>query len=175
MAFLEKIDNPGDIQSVLDSKAYFQHLRAFTKALNSSDSGLSNADKELIVAYVSYLNKCEYAFTLHSEMAKELGIDPSIYDRLDDINSAPVEDSLKPVLQLVQKITQSSSQVLASDIEAIKLQGWSEDDIIDIITFSATMNLINRLLSGHGIPKMAPEKNRSRALELVKAKAEKNV
>lgn len=115
-------------------------------------SPLSVAQRELIAALVSALNACEFCFGAHSVIAESFGVDAFIFDELlTDIDSANIEQGLKPLLSYVKKLTLSPSKVSDSDALAVFEAGWSEQALHDAVTVCALFNFMNRVVEGHGV------------------------
>lgn len=117
-----------------------------------NESQLSVAQKELIAAYVSGLNSCQYCFGVHSQTAAAFGVDESVLHALMcEVDSAPVSESLKPILRYARKLTQEPAKMIPSDADAVFAAGWSEAAFHDAILTIALFNFMNRLVEGHGI------------------------
>ena len=66
----------------------------FSQALMRGPGPLSIAERELVAAYVSDLNDCEYCFKDHAMAAEAFGIDADVFNNLmDDIDSSSVDES----------------------------------------------------------------------------------
>ena len=125
---------------------------AFTEALMRGPSSLSVPERELIAAYVSRLNSCEFCYGGHSAAAAELGVDPDLFDELfDDLETAPVDDAVKPILRLVRKLTRQPSHVVQADVDAVFEAGWDEKAYRDAVAICAYFNYMNRIADGFGI------------------------
>lgn len=81
-------------------------LLDYHEALLRGPSPLSVAERELIAAYVSGLNACGYCHGVHSAVAEAFGVgEGTLTALLDDVDSGPVDERLKPVLRYVSKLT----------------------------------------------------------------------
>ena len=137
-----------------------------TAALRN-DSNLGASDKELIAAYVSGLNGCQYCFGVHAETAKAFGLPEALIRALlEDIDTAPVSARLKPILAYARVLTQAPSKALQRHVDDILAQGWTERDVHDAVLTVCLFNFMNRLLDGHGV-KGSPDvfADRGRALQ----------
>jgi len=115
-------------------------------------SPLSIGERELIAAFVSGLNECEFCFGAHQSYAEAFGIDFDLFDALfDDIDTAPVEDKLKPLLHYVAKLTKEPHKVIKADVDAILAAGWNEDAVHDTAAVTALFNFMNRIIFGLGV------------------------
>ena len=67
-------------------------------------SPLSVAERELIAAYVSGLNACNFCFNAHSNIAYLYGVDKGIHERLmENPSQADIDEKLLPILAYVKK------------------------------------------------------------------------
>lgn len=115
-------------------------------------SPLTPAERELVFAFGSGLNGCTYCHNAHKYAAAELGVDLALFPKLlDDIESAPVDERLKPVLRFARKLTRTPAQVARADADAIYAAGWSEQAFLDVVTVVALHNFMNRLVDGTGV------------------------
>ena len=87
-------------------------IMRLTEILLRGPSSLTPAQRELIAAYTSAVNACEFCYGAHAATAEALGVDERWLTRLiDDIDTAPVDDKLKPILRYVRRLTRSPSRV----------------------------------------------------------------
>jgi uncharacterized peroxidase-related enzyme len=115
-------------------------------------SELSHAEKEILFAYGSALNDCNFCHLSHKYTASELGVDESAFDQLlVCIDDAPIDEKLKPLVRFVQKLTRTPSQMGAADVASARAAGWSEDAIFDAICICGFNNLMNRVVDATGI------------------------
>jgi Uncharacterized conserved protein len=122
----------------------------------SSFSPLSGDVHDLISAYVSDLNQSASCFNTHKVLTKEMGMDESIFRQLKlDIDSAQVDEKLKPLLRFVKKLTLTPSQITQAEIKNIYAAGWDERALLDTVRLCALVNCMNRFALGAGIDKPA--------------------
>ena len=113
---------------------------------------LSVAERELIAAYTSGTNGSTYCYHDHTMAAEHLGIDTKVFENLmDDVDAAPVDEKMKPLLRYVGKLTAAPSKLRQADPDAVFDAGWTESEFHFAILVSARFNCINRLVQGHGI------------------------
>lgn len=127
-------------------------LMALHDVLLRGPSPFSVAERELIAGYVSGLNQCDYCHGIHTYVAEAFGIGEGVMAGLmADIDSAPVDERMKPVLAYVKKLTLTPSRMVDADAQAIYDAGWDERAVHDAAAVCATFNFMNRLVEGTGI------------------------
>ncbi|MFC3615011.1 carboxymuconolactone decarboxylase family protein [Lutimaribacter marinistellae] len=127
-------------------------LCAYESLVMRGESDLSVADRELIAAYVSGLNACAYCHGAHIVFAKAYGIEVETIEALmEDRDTAPVREELKPILAYVEKLTASPSRMMEADAQAVYAAGWSEGALFDAIQVCGVFNLVNRFIEGTGV------------------------
>lgn len=132
----------------------FEPYMQFIHRLMTYPAGPSQREKEIIAAYCSLLNACDFCFGAHKNVCMALGVDEGLFQQLvEDINTAPVDDRLKPILNYVRKLTLTPSKMIDEDAKACYRAGWSEEDLTIAITVCASWNFFNRMIEGHGIDK----------------------
>ena len=127
-------------------------LLEFHDRLLRADGSLSVGERELIAAYVSALNACQYCTGAHKVYAEVFGQDPALIDALlDDPETAPVDDRLRPVLAYVAKLNTLPSRLTRADAQAVFDAGWDERALYEAVQVCATFNMMNRIVEGTGI------------------------
>jgi AhpD family alkylhydroperoxidase len=83
-------------------------LIEFHEALLRGSSPFTAAERELIAAYVSGLNRCHYCHGVHTATAELMGVEAGLLPRIvQDENLGGVTAKLHPVLALARKLTLS--------------------------------------------------------------------
>ena len=120
--------------------------------IKSSCSPLNRSMRELIITYTSGLNQCDFCYNTHKAVSEQLGIDEKVFDQLKaDIDSAQVDERLKPILRYVKKLTLIPDRITQADAQQIFDAGWDENVFLDVIFLCAVVNCMNRFVSGIGI------------------------
>lgn len=136
-------------------RAFPDHLKPlidYHDALLRGDSPLSVAERELIAAYVSGLNACNFCFGAHKNYARAFGIDEAVIDALIvDIDSADIDPKIKPILHYVAKLKDLPPRLTGADAQSVYDAGWSEHALFDAIQVAALFNLMNRIIEGTGV------------------------
>ncbi|RFU11993.1 peroxidase [Rhodobacteraceae bacterium W635] len=127
-------------------------LLDFHDRLLRGDSPLSVAERELIAAYVSALNACQFCHGAHLLYARAFGISEAALDAMvTDLDAAPLEDRQKPLLAYVAKLTRDPTSLRRADAEAVYAAGWTERALYDAVQVCALFNFMNRIVEGTGV------------------------
>jgi alkylhydroperoxidase family enzyme len=65
--------------------------------------------------------------------------------------TADVDLRMRPVLDLVRKLTLSPGKITAADIDPIFAAGWNDRALHDATAICGLFNLMNRLVNGLGV------------------------
>lgn len=127
-------------------------LLDYHEVLMRGDSALTVAERELIAAFVSALNACGYCHGVHHATARRFGVAEGVLEGLvEDVDTASVEERLKPLLRFVAKLTAEPSRIVSHDAQEVMAAGWSEHALHDAVSVCALFNLMNRLVEGLGV------------------------
>lgn len=153
MPFFKSLGEDAGVRHIVGlNPAAGRALIEFHAAALRNASGLPSADKELIAAYVSGLNACQYCYGVHAETAKAFGVEEGLIEQLlADVDSAPVQDKLRPLLSFARKLTLEPARMTQSDADAVYAAGWGEAELHDAVLTICLFNFMNRLLEGHGV------------------------
>ena len=153
MPFLKHLDDLSDITDITwNDRKRLGPLDKASQNIMSGKSSFSPAQKEVFAAFVSGLNACSFCYGSHAAVAKNFGVSQETIEALvEDIDSAPVASNEKPLFQYLKKLTLSPSKLIQEDADKIFREGWSEQDLQDLILIGCLFNFYNRLLDGHGI------------------------
>lgn len=129
-----------------------EKLRPYGHRLMRGPSPLTPGERELVAAFVSGVNSCRYCHGSHSLVARAFGVDEAILAKsLDNIDSAPVDARLKPILRYVRKLTETPGRMTIADAAAVYDAGWNDEALLHAIAVCAYFNNMNRLVEGAGI------------------------
>lgn len=125
-------------------------LYELAQVLLRGESPLSEGERELIAAYVSYLNNCMFCMNSHAAAARCLYGDEknSVDDVLNDMRQSNVSDKLKTLLHIAGKVQVTGREVLPADIEAARRHGADDREIHDTVLIAATFSMFNRYVDG---------------------------
>lgn len=146
---LPDVPNLGDVFS-----AYPEALKPIAELLDvvmRDSSPLGIGEREVIAAYVSGLNACRYCHESHAGFARAFGVDADVVAALlEDIDSAPVDAALKPLLHYAKTLTESPGRVSGQASEAVFAAGWNEEALFSVVSVCAVFNMMNRIVEGTG-------------------------
>ena len=129
-----------------------EKLRPYGHRLMRGPSPLSTGERELIAAFVSGVNSCRYCHGTHSLVARAFGVDETVLvTSLDNVEVAPVDARLKPILSYVRKLTETPSRMTAADAATVYEARWSDEALLYAVAVCAYFNNMNRLVEGAGI------------------------
>jgi len=153
MPFFSSLTQTSGIGHLFNIKP--EHREGFSKFSESVMRGksvFSIGEKEMIAAYTSALNSCDFCYGGHSVIARNHGVNENVFETLiDDIDMAPIDEKLKPILRFVKKLTLEPHKMVQSDAESVFQAGWNEEALSDAIWICARFNMMNRLALGHGL------------------------
>ncbi len=130
----------------------FRAFFAYHDALMERASGLSAAEKEMIVVATSALNDCLYCVVAHGAILRVRAKDPLIADEIAvNWRKAPLTARQQAMLAFATKVATHSAEVEDADYETLRDQGFSDEDIWDIIAITALFALSNRLANATGM------------------------
>ena len=148
---LEEIqEKTGFIPNVFMALAHRpDELRAFVAyhdALMRRDSGLSKAEREMIVIATSAENSCLYCIISHGAILRIYSKHPTLSDQIAaNYRKADLTDRQKAMLDFAVKICNWSAEVVDEDFAKLHAHGFSDEDIWDIGAITALFALSNRM------------------------------
>jgi len=153
MPFLPSLPDDATLGRIYDEEpAYFMPLVEFSETVMRGPSPFSPGERELIAAYTSGLNACGFCTGAHRSAALAFGLDADAFEKMmADLDGAPVDARLKPVLKYVGKLTLTPSKMVQADADAVFDAGWDEQALRHAIIVSALFNFFNRVVDGHGV------------------------
>jgi uncharacterized peroxidase-related enzyme len=153
MSYLKSLPEDTTLLQVFQAyPAPARHLLAFHEVVLRGESPFTPGERELIAAYVSGLNGCDYCHGIHTVTAEAFGVPEGLLAAaVADLDSAPVDERLRPVLAYVGKLTRTPSRMTDADAEAVFAAGWDERALHDAVLVCALFNFMNRMVEGIGL------------------------
>ncbi len=127
-----------------------QHLYELAQTLLRGESPLSEAERELIAAFVSHRNQCTFCYSSHAAAARYLFQDQAqVVDFvLDDFENAPISAKLKSLLHIAACVQRDARTVSDTLVAEARANGAVDRDIHDTVLIAATFCLFNRYVDG---------------------------
>jgi len=124
----------------------FRAFFAYHDALMLRDSGLTKAEREMIVVATSGVNHCLYCVVAHGAILRIYAKNPQIADQVATHHpNADITERQKAMLDFAVKLARTPEAMTASDYQALRDHGFSEEDIWDIGAITAFFALSNRM------------------------------
>jgi uncharacterized peroxidase-related enzyme len=144
-------EKAGFIPNVFLTLAYrpdeFRAFFAYHDALMLREaSGLSKAEREMIVVATSGVNHCQYCVVAHGAILRIYAKNPQIADQVAiDHCKADVTARQKAMLDFAVKLARMPEAMNEADYQSLREHGFSEEDIWDIGAITAFFALSNRM------------------------------
>src|SRR5579885_2517480 len=138
------------------------HLAAMSHVIMHKVSPISTGFRELIAAYTSSLNRCDFCMKAHAAVEAEMLRDEKLVAAvLEDLESSPLPEKEKALLRYVRKVTLSLPETGPDDIQSLKRAGWDDEAIFFAISVCALFNFYNRWVTASGVRPVSDESFRS--------------
>jgi uncharacterized peroxidase-related enzyme len=110
------------------------------------ESGLSKAEREMIVVATSGANDCTYCVVAHGAILRVRGKEPELADHVG-INpyGAPLDARGRAIVDLALSLALDSASFSEEDLDAARDAGLTEEEIWDIGAITALFAMSNRL------------------------------
>jgi uncharacterized peroxidase-related enzyme len=143
-------EKSGFIPNVFLTLAYrpdeFRAFFAYHDALMERDSGLTKAEREMIVVATSSANQCHYCVIAHGAILRIRAKNPQIADQIAvNYRKADITPRQKAMLDFAMKVSTEAHKVSEADFTAIAAHGFGDDDVWDIAAIAAFFALSNRM------------------------------
>ena len=138
----EVFQYPGDEPK---QKAVF----AVAQAVLRSPSPLSVSDREMIAAFTSSLNTCQFCQGSHTTFALRAGAQPADIELI--LSNDYASHRLGAILTYVKILTLNPSDLTQIDYQAVIEQGFTELELHDAVLVAAAFNMFNRIVEGHRV------------------------
>jgi uncharacterized peroxidase-related enzyme len=124
----------------------FRAFFAYHDALMERDSGLSKAEREMIVVATSGANDCLYCIVAHGAILRVYAKNPLVADQVAaNYRKADITPRQKAMLAFALKVATDSSALVDDDYDRVRAAGFSDEDIWDIGAIAAFFALSNRM------------------------------
>jgi len=143
-------EKSGFIPNVFLKFAYrpneFRAFFAYHDALMEKDSGLSKAEREMIVVATSSFNQCEYCVIAHGAILRIRAKNPLIADQIAvNYLKADITPRQRAMLDFAMRVCREAHLISEDDFTGLAGHKFSDDDIWDIAAIASLFALSNRM------------------------------
>jgi uncharacterized peroxidase-related enzyme len=125
---------------------------AYHDALMEKDSGLSKAEREMIVVATSGVNDCHYCVVAHGAILRIRAKNPHVADQVAiNHRKADIAPRQRAMLDFALKVATDSGRIGDEDYAALRAHGFGDEDIWDIGAIAAFFALSNRMANLIGL------------------------
>lgn len=126
--------------------AEFRAFFAYHDALMEKESGLTKAEREMIVVATSNANQCQYCVVAHGAILRIRAKNPLLADQVAvNYRKADITPRQRAMLDFALKVSQQAYAVSDDDYAVLRSHGFTDEDIWDIGAVSAFFGLSNRM------------------------------
>ncbi len=133
--------------------AEWRAFMAYHDALLLKDSGsLSKGEREMIIVATSAANQCLYCVVAHGAILRIYEKKPLLAEQVAvNYLKADITPRQRAMLDFAMKVCNASHSIEESDFEALRAQGFSDEDAWDIAAITAFFGLSNRMANLTGM------------------------
>jgi len=124
----------------------FRAFFAYHDALMEKQSGLSKAEREMIVVATSNQNNCQYCVVAHGAILRIRAKNPLVADQVAvNYRKADITPRQEAMLDFAMKVSRDAQSISDADFTLLHEHGFSDEDIWDIAGVAAFFSLSNRM------------------------------
>ncbi|MDP9039251.1 MAG: peroxidase-related enzyme [Acidobacteriota bacterium] len=145
---------PGILRCFATHPPLLEHMMGLAQEMLFVDGALGRQNKEMISAFVSASNRCDYCADSHAYSFRLQGGTRDATDAVlaCDAESSAVTSAQRTLLLFAQKITDDSETVTLEDINALRAAGFDDLQIAEAIHVAALFAAFNRVVNAFGLP-----------------------
>lgn len=154
MAYIQLDNDAPGIRSLAlyrpqTGKPLYELAQALLRA-GSPDSTLTDAERELIAAFVSSQNGTKFCMNSHAAASRYLfGEQRHLVDQvLADPQTASISPMLRALLAIAERVVQDARTVSDQAVSLAHAEGASDGDIHDTVLIAAAFCMYNRYVDG---------------------------
>lgn len=124
-------------------------IRALTQLILRGPGTLSFAEREMIATVVSQANECQFCTAAHAAVTEVLlGERETCQLVRQDLETAPISEKMKSLLQIARQTQRGGQYVTESAIARAKNAGATDLEIHDTVLIAALFCLYNKYVDG---------------------------
>ena len=141
---------PGILGLMAYRPATAKPLNHLAEVLLREDNSLSRGERELIAAYVSNLNDCNFCQSSHSAFAaQQLEGSEALVDAVKlNPATADISPKVRALLGIARQVQKGGLHVTKEDVEAARAEGATDLEIHDAVLIAAAFCMYNRYVDG---------------------------
>lgn len=121
-------------------------------SLMFSRSGLTRAERELLATVVSATNLCAYCVRHHAEALNAYWKDEQRVEAVvEDFRRVDLSPREHAMLEYAVRLTARPAGIEEGDVDALRVAGFTDADILDINLITSYFNFVNRIALGLGV------------------------
>lgn len=125
---------------------------ALYATVDGTPSSVPEWARRAVALLTSYLNGCLFCTAGHSERLRADGRGELVDAILDDPDRATSGDeSVDALLRYTRRLVRQPDAIVATDVDELRVHGWSDLDVLDVNNVAAYYAYINRVASGLGL------------------------
>lgn len=140
----------GILSLFMFDKGVAKHLSAMAQELMRRPSSLTVGERELIAAFASRINECQFCYRSHKACAEETGDRDTVKAFLEDQNSDVLSSKMKSLMNIVVHVGFLNRSQLPDAVADAKALGATDQEIHDTVAITAFFNMCNRYVDGLG-------------------------
>jgi uncharacterized peroxidase-related enzyme len=150
-----KLSTIMQVQS-LNAKAMAAHLDLYVTLLFDR-SGLTRVERELIAVVVSAANGCDYCVSHHAAALLAYWKDEArVRAAIHDYTAVELSPREHAMADYAAALTRDPGSVSEEHVEAMRAQGLTAAEILNVNMIDAYFNFVNRIAEGLGVD-LSPE------------------
>jgi uncharacterized peroxidase-related enzyme len=137
-----------------DPESYVARTKLFN-AIMYAKGGLDRSERELGALVASVVNRCIYCASVHARRYVELSERDDVVEEIYLRGlERPFDARTAAIVDFCKTLSETPSAVAKEQVQALRDQGLSKSDIVDLIHSAAIFGWANRLMHtlGHSVP-----------------------
>lgn len=145
---------PGILQCFATHPPLLEHIMGLAKSMLFVDGALDRTHKEMISAFVSSTNHCNYCADSHAFFFRMQGGTAGTLNAVlaCDLQSSAITPKQRALLQFVRKVTEASQTITPADVDTMRAAGWTDLQIAETVHMTALFACFNRVVNAFGLP-----------------------
>ena len=143
-------DFNGIVQLFMYDREVASRLTAMGQTIMRRKRGLSIGERELIGAFVSKMNDCQFCRDSHTACAKQYLGNALVEQVIEECDSEVLSMKMRALLTVAVHVQDLNREDLPAAIEAAKIHGATDEEIHDAVLVTSFFSMCNRYVDGLG-------------------------